>query len=111
MKIETTITAIKDGCVLFETDVICVIDYKIDRRYSELEWWVDEYRVEGKRLKWDDTDGKWVKTTIDTKVPEPLAQVFSLYLDRERIEEKIREELIDRDDDRADHLRDMAMDR
>lgn len=110
MKIETTITAIKDGICLFETDVICSIDYHVDR-YDELEWHVDEYSVEGTRRYWDDTAQKWVETKRTTAVPDALAEIFDKYLDREWMEKQIRENLADYGDDQGDYLRDLMMDR
>ena len=110
MKIDTTITALKDGLVLFETDVTFSIDYSKDR-YGELEWNVDEYIVSEKRKVWDEMAQKWTEREFTTSVPEPLAEVFDTYLDRTWMEEQIREYLRDCDDDRGDYLRDMAMDR
>jgi hypothetical protein len=54
---------------------------------------------------------KYVKREFVTSVPETLAEVFDTYLDRERMEEHIREELASLDDDRGDYLRDLTMDR
>jgi len=110
MKIDTTITAMKDGLCLFETDVTCSIDYSKDR-YGELEWHVDEYIISAQRDVWDEMAQKFVKREFVTSVPEMLASVFDTYLDRERMEEHIREELASLDDDRGDYLRDLAMDR
>ena len=110
MKFDTTITAMKDGICLFETDVVVIVDHKVDR-YNELEWWVDEYRVEGTRRTWDDTANQWIETKVDTKVPQALAEVFNHYLDEGKIEEKIREQLAEERYERADFARDLAMDR
>ena len=111
MLIETTITAEKDGITLFETDVICCIEYTVDRRHSELEWHVDQYIIEEKRRVWDDTAGKWTESKVQTAVPKKLAEVFDEYLDIAWIDERVRENLVESHADRADHLRDMAMDR
>jgi hypothetical protein len=110
MLIETTITAEKDGITLFETDVICCIEYTVDR-YNELEWNVQEYLIEEKRRVWDDTAGKWRESKVQTAVPNKLAEVFDEYLDTAWIDERVRENLVESHADRADHLRDMAMDR
>jgi hypothetical protein len=111
MLIETTITAMKDGICLFETDVVCSIEYTVDRRHNELEWNVQEYLIEETRRMWDDTAGKWIESKVRTAVPNKLAEVFDEYLDTAHMDEKVREQLSDHADDRADYLRDMAMDR
>jgi hypothetical protein len=111
MLINTTITAEKDGITLFETDVICCIEYTVDRRHNELEWNVQEYLIEEKRRTWDDTAGKWTESKVQTAVPEKLAEVFDEYLDHDWIDERVRERLADYGDDRGDYLRDLAMDR
>jgi hypothetical protein len=110
MKIETTISCIIGGVCLFETDVTAVIDYKVDRRYGELEWWVDEYRVEGEQRVWA-KDGTSSLQAVSITVPDNLAEVFDQYVAREWMEEQIRERLADMDSDRGDYLRDMAQDR
>jgi hypothetical protein len=111
MLINTTITAEKDGITLFETDVICSIVYEVDRRHNELEWHVDQYIIEEKRRVWDDTAAKWIEIKVQTAVPEKLAEVFDEYLDHDWIDERVRENLVESHADRADHLRDLAMDR
>lgn len=105
MLIETTITAEKDGVTLFETDVICSIDYTVDR-YNELEWEVESYLIEETRRTWDDTAQKWIERKIQTTVPDKLAEVFDEYLDHDRMDQKVREHLIERNADRADALYD-----
>jgi hypothetical protein len=110
MKIETTISAIHGGLCIFEADVTCEIDWRKDR-YGELEWHVDQYVVTGKRRKWDDMAQKWVEFPHDVAVPEKLAEVFDTYLDREKMEKYIHEQLADMDSDHGDYLRDKAMDR
>jgi len=111
MKIPTTISVMLNGVCIIETDVVAVIDYKIDRRHGELEWWVDEYRVEGEQQIWD-KDGKSVGTkNVCIVVPEKLSEVFDEHLNRDRIDSQVRELLADMESDRGDYLRDMAMDR
>lgn len=110
MKIETTITAIKNGVCLFESDFIASIDYHIDR-YGELEWHVDEYIAEDKRRTWDEMAGKWRVEKISVAVPDKLAEVLDEYLDHAWMEEQIRERIADCGADRADYLRDQMMDR
>lgn len=111
MKIPTTISCIINGVCLFETDVTAVIDYKIDRRYGELEWWVDEYRVEGAHRIWDKDGRSAGEQAVSITVPENLADVFDKYLDRDWMDSEVRERLADMDDDRGDWLRDKVMDR
>jgi len=111
MKIPTTISVMLGGVCIIETDVTAVIDYKVDRRHGELEWWVDEYLVEGEQRIWN-KDG----TTTGTKevcivVPDKLAEVFDEHLDRDWMDGKVREQLADMESDRGDYLRDLAMDR
>jgi hypothetical protein len=110
MKIETTISAIHGGICIFEADVTCEIDWSVDR-YNEIDWVVDQYIVTGTRRKWDDMAQKWVEFPHEVSVPDALADVFDAYLDREKMEEKIRENLADYGDDRGDYLRDQMMDR
>jgi urocanate hydratase len=111
MKIPTTITVMINGVCLFETDVVAVIDYEIDRRYGELEWWVDEYRIEGEQSIWE-KDGKTSeKKAVSFAVPKALAEVFDEHLDRDWMDDQVRGQLADMDDDRGDYLRDLAMDR
>ena len=106
MLINTTITAEKDGITLFETDVICCIEYTVDRRHNELEWNVQEYLIEEKRRTWDDTAGAWRESKVQTAVPEKLAEVFDEYLDIAWMDEKVRENLVESHADRADALYD-----
>jgi hypothetical protein len=111
MKIRTTITAMKDGVCLFETDATAEIDYSRDR-YGELEWHVDQWTVTGSGPDvWDTLRGEWKRTEIEVAVPEKLAEVFDTYMDSAWMEEQIREQLMDYDDDRGDYLRDLAQDR
>jgi hypothetical protein len=111
MKIPTTISCMINGVCLFETDVVAVIDYKIDRRYGELEWWVDEYRITGRERIWEKDGTSTGEKDVDFVVPDKLHDVFDTYLNRDRIDGLVREQLADMDDDRGDYLRDMAMDR
>lgn len=111
MKIETTITVLEQGVCIIECDVTANIDYKIDRRHGELEWWVDQYTVEGEHRIWDMHGVSHGTQKVCVVIPDKLAEVFDEYLDREKIGEQVREHLADIDDDRADYLRDMAMDR
>jgi hypothetical protein len=111
MKIETTISCMINGVCLFETDVTAVIDYKYDRRHGELDWWVDEYLVEGEHRIWDKAGHSTGKQSVTIVVPEKLAEAFDEHLDRDWMEEQIRERLADYADDRADYLRDQMMDR
>jgi hypothetical protein len=97
MKIETTITGIKDGVVLFEQDVNVYVIPNVDR-WNELNWVVDQYTISGTRRVWDDTAGKWCKTEIEVAVPDKLADVFDVYLDRANVEEAIRDRLIEADE-------------
>lgn len=111
MEIETTISAMVKGVCLFETDVTAVIDYKFDRRHNELEWWVDEYIIKGNQRIWS-KDGKSSHVeNVRVAVPKALADAFDEFLDREHLDEKVRERLADYGDDRADYLRDQMMDR
>jgi hypothetical protein len=110
MLIKTTITAMKDGICLFETDVVCSIDWKVDR-YNELEWWVDEYRIEEKRHEYDTTAEKYREKTVSTDVPKKLAEIYDEYLDRTWMEEKVRERLVDHSAERADALYDAHRER
>jgi hypothetical protein len=110
MKIETTISCIIGGECLFEADVTCEIDHHRDR-YGELEWHVDQYIIVGTRRKWDDMAQTWKEIPHEVAVPDKLADVLDIYLDREKIEAKIHENLADYGDDYGDYLRDLAMDR
>ncbi len=111
MKIPPTISVIRDGVCIIECDVIANIDYKRDRRHGELEWWVDEYTLEGRQTIWNKAGqfaGYADKTVV---IPKNLAEVFNEHLDRDWMDEKVRENLADYADDRADYLRDQLMDR
>jgi hypothetical protein len=105
MKIETTVTGMKDGICVFEQDVIVSVVYDVDRD-NELTWSVDEYIIEGPKRVWDDTAQKWTYPVIAVSAPECLAKVFDEYLDKEALEEELIERLIDmremRQDDYAD---------
>jgi hypothetical protein len=111
MKIPTTISVMLGGVCVIETDVTAVIDYKIDRRHGELEWWVDEFRIEGKHRIWDKDGTSSSENYVSIVVPASLATVFDEHLNRDRIDEQVRERLADMESDRGDYLRDMAEDR
>jgi hypothetical protein len=104
----------RDGVCILECDVTAVIDYKVDRRHNELEWWVDEYRLEGDQYIWGDKGESLGVKNVCVVVPEKLAEVFDDYLDKDWMDEQVRERLADShagDDGYGDYLRDMAMDR
>ena len=111
MKIPTTISCMINGVCLFETDVIAVIAYKIDRRHGELEWWVDEYKIEGEQRIWAKDGRSSHEATVSIVVPQTLTAVFDEHLDHDRMDELVREQLADMESDRGDYLRDLAMDR
>lgn len=110
MNIDVTVTVEKNGVCLFEADFVASIDHRVDQ-YGELEWHVDQYIAEDTRRTWDEMAGKWRTEKISVAVPDKLAEILDEHIDREWVEEQIRERLADYADDRADYLRDQMMDR
>lgn len=85
-----TVQAWKDGVCLFETDCELRIDYCLpDGRRGPIDWDVMEFHFEG--------IARHLKTKAYTKITraEPLFGVLYQGLDRESIEETLRDMLAD----------------
>lgn len=109
MKINTTITAMKDGLCLFETDVTVYVLYEIED--GCVTWQVDQYTVSDMKNVWNDTRGVWERREREVAVPKNLELVLDEYLDRDAMLEQIEERLMDSGEiarfsdgsERADH--------
>ncbi len=84
MQINTTISIEADGYCIIEQDVTVHIDVEVDD--DLLSWTVSHYTMSGCRLL-----PSGAAEYREVEVPERLAEVFTQYLDRDRINEAVNE--------------------
>ena len=93
--IDTTVTAMLGDVCIIEKDCTAEVEYQIEDG-DLADWYIRDFRFDDERTAWDDMAGEWTRKKVaEHWCPDELRPAFLHYADKEHIEERLVEKLID----------------